>query len=383
MIRVGDREERGWFAVRPERGGVVHRSSPAEAAAAGDGLGAPPPLWGIDGGGRWVPASTGAWGGPAATSEGRGAVRLHMHLVSDSTGETVTTVARAAVSQFEEVVPVEHVWSFVRTRAQVDKVLSIIKALPGLVIFTLVSSDLREALEEGCRELNTPCVPVLDGVSVAISSLVGKEGRPRIGGQHAMNAGYFSRIEAMDFMLRHDDGQCPDELDGADVVLVGVSRTSKTPTCIYLANRGVKAGNVPVVPGIDLPPRLARLSRPLVVGLTIRPEALVQIRTHRVRLLGRGGATRPPPTADEAGGGPMIDPAAEEDAARLSRFGGDYVELERVRAEVVHARRLFARHGWPVIDVTRRSVEETAAAILQHMQARQDPDLRGAVPGAV
>jgi regulator of PEP synthase PpsR (kinase-PPPase family) len=312
-------------------------------------------------------------------------MRLHMHLVSDSTGETVTTVARAAVSQFEEVVPVEHVWSFVRTRAQVDKVLSIIKALPGLVIFTLVSPDLREALEEGCRGLNTPCVPVLDGVSVAISNLVGKEGRPRIGGQHAMNAGYFSRIEAMDFMLRHDDGQCPAELDGADVVLVGVSRTSKTPTCIYLANRGVKAGNVPVVPGIDLPPQLARLTRPLVVGLTIRPEALVQIRTHRVRLLGRGGgATAPPPPAAGDGGGPVIDPAGEEDAARLSRYGGDYVELERVRAEVVHARRVFARHGWPVIDVTRRSVEETAAAILQHMQARQDPDLRAAaVPGAV
>jgi [pyruvate, water dikinase]-phosphate phosphotransferase / [pyruvate, water dikinase] kinase len=298
-------------------------------------------------------------------------MRLHMHLVSDSTGETVTTVARAAVSQFEEVVPVEHVWSFVRTRAQVDKVLSIIQALPGLVIFTLVSPDLRQALEEGCRELKAPCVPVLDGVSTAISQLAGKESRPHIGRQHAMDAGYFSRIEAMDFMLRHDDGQFPDELEEADVVLVGVSRTSKTPTCIYLANRGVKAANVPVVPGLDLPRELATLSRPLIVGLTIRPDALVQIRTHRVRMLSRSG---------QPGG--ELDDAASEDAARLRRYGGDYVELERVRAEVVHARRLFARYGWPVIDVTRRSVEETAAAILQRVQARYDPEIEGTVlPG--
>ena len=212
-------------------------------------------------------------------------MRVHLHLVSDSTGETVTTVARACVAQFEGVVPVEHVWSFVRTRAQVDQVLSIVKALPGVVIFTLVSADLRQALHDGCRALNIPCVAVLDGVLSALSSLLGAETRPQIGRQHALDAGYFSRIDAMTFMLRHDDGQCAEELDQADVVLVGVSRTSKTPTSIYLANRGIKVANVPVVPDCPLPPELDGLNGPLVVGLTISPEPLVQIRMNRLRQL--------------------------------------------------------------------------------------------------
>lgn len=285
----------------------------------------------------------------------RPCLRLHLHLISDSTGETVTTVARAGVSQFEGVVPVEHVWSFVRTRAQIDKVLSFIEALPGLVIFTLVSADLRHALEEGCRALGAPCVPILDGVMSALSGLLGAQSRPQIGRQHAMDAEYFSRIEAMNFMFHHDDGQCGWELDQADVVLVGVSRTSKTPTSIYLANRGVKSGNVPVIPDCPLPVELNRLTRPLIVGLTINAELLVQIRKNRLRQLG---------TDDE------------EDAAALARFGGDYAELERVKDEVIHARRLFARHGWPVIDVTRRSVEETAAAIFQLLQERRAPDLQ-------
>jgi [pyruvate, water dikinase]-phosphate phosphotransferase / [pyruvate, water dikinase] kinase len=274
-------------------------------------------------------------------------VRVHLHLVSDSTGETVTTVARACVAQFEGVVPIEHVWSFVRNRAQVAQVLSMVKALPGVVIYTLVSADLRQALHDGCRALNIPCVAVLDGVLAALSSLLGAESRPLIGRQHALDAGYFSRIDAMSFMLRHDDGQWTSELEQADVVLVGVSRTSKTPTSIYLANRGIKVANVPVVPDCPLPPELDALNGPLVVGLTISPEPLVQIRMSRLRQL-----------------------RLEHDVRTGSHFEGDYAELERVRAELIHARRLFARHGWPVIDVTRRSVEETAAAIFQLLQAR-------------
>ena len=275
-------------------------------------------------------------------------MRLHLHLVSDSTGETVITVARAGVSQFDGVIPVEHVWSFVRNRAQVDQVLTMVKALPGVVIFTLVSSDLRNALQEGCRELNTPCVPILDGVFDALSSLLGLETRPQIGRQHAMDAGYFSRIEAMDFVLRHDDGQAVWAIDEADLVLVGVSRTSKTPLSIYLGNRGIKVANVPVVPDCPLPVELDQLSRPLVVGLTINPEPLVQIRTNRLRQL----------RAEQSRAGPS--------------FEGDYAEFERVRAELVYARRMFARHGWPVIDVTRRSVEESAAALLQLLRARDE-----------
>lgn len=271
-------------------------------------------------------------------------MRLHMHLVSDSTGDTVTSVARAGISQFDGVVPVEHVWSFVRSRAQVEQVLSMVKALPGVVIYTMVSPDLRKALEEGCRELKTPAVPILDGVFKALSALLGSETSQAIGRQHAMDDGYFSRIEAMDFMLQHDDGQSPWDLDDADIVLVGVSRASKTPTCIYLANRGLKTANVPVVMDCPLPKELDTLKKPLVVGLTINPEPLVQIRSNRLRQMERGST-------------PM-------------RLSDDYTELERVRGELVYARRLFARYDWPVIDVTRRSVEETAAAVFQLFQGR-------------
>ena len=279
-------------------------------------------------------------------------MRLHLHLISDSTGETVTTVARAAVSQFEEVVAVEHVWFFVRSRPQLEKVLAIVETLPGLVVFTLVSPELRHLLQERCRLFGVPCVAVLDPVMAALTNLIGSAGPPQIGRQHAMDEDYFSRIAAMDFAMRHDDGQFVGELEDADVVLVGVSRTSKTPTCVYLANRGLKAGNVPLVPDYPQLPALERLRRPLVVGLTINPDALSHIRRTRQRMLGLD-------QGDEA------------------RYGGDYADVERIRQELVFARRLFARNNWPEIDVTKRSVEETAASIYQMALARRQPELKG------
>jgi regulator of PEP synthase PpsR (kinase-PPPase family) len=267
-----------------------------------------------------------------------------VHLISDSTGETVTTVARAAVSQFE------HVWFFVRTRQQLEKVLAIIEVLPGLVIFTLASPELRHLLQERCHQLSVACVPVLDSVMNALAAMLGSAGRPQIGRQHALDEGYFLRISALDYAISHDDGQGHDDLENADVVLVGVSRTSKTPTCIYLAHRGVKAANVPIVSETQRLDDLARLQRPLIVGLTIHPEALSQIRRNRQKMLGM-----------EEGDG--------------ERYGGDYADLERIRDELVLARRLFARHRWPELDVTKRSVEETAAAIYQLIQARRQPEL--------
>jgi regulator of PEP synthase PpsR (kinase-PPPase family) len=274
-----------------------------------------------------------------------------VHLISDSTGETVVTVARAAVSQFEDVVPVEHVWFFVRTRQQLEKVLAIVEALPGLVIFTLASPELRHALQERCHALSLPCVPVLDSVMNALAGLLGSAGRPQIGRQHALDEGYFTRIAAIDYAMRHDDGQAHDDLEAADVVLVGVSRTSKTPTCVYLAHRGIKAANVPIVSEPSELDRLAKLQRPLIVGLTINPESLAQIRRTRQRMLGL-------------------------ERGDLDRLGGDYADLDRIRSELVLARRLFARHKWPEIDVTKRSVEETAAAIYQMVQVRQQPELK-------
>lgn len=274
-------------------------------------------------------------------------MRLHLHLISDSTGETVTTMARAAVSQFEDVVPVEHVWFFVRSRNQLDKVLNIVEALPGLVVFTLISPELRHALQERCAATGIPCVPVLDSVMNALTSLLGSAGRPQVGRQHAMDDGYFSRIAATDFAMRHDDGQLAENLEEADVVLVGVSRTSKTPTCVYLANKGVKAANVPLVENMPQLPILEKLKKPLIVGLTIKPDQLVEIRETRQSMLG----------------------LSDLDS---SRYGGDYADIERIKSELVFARRLFARNNWPEIDVTKRSVEETAATVYQIMRSRDD-----------
>lgn len=265
---------------------------------------------------------------------------FHLHLVSDSTGETVETVARAALVQFENLEPVEHVWNMVRNSNQVAEAIAGIKEHPGFVLYTLVSGELRTALEDGCRSLQVPCIALLDPIVAALGAYVGAEVRARPGRQHVMNAEYFNRIEAMHFVLGHDDGHATDNLDNADVILLGVSRTSKTPTCIYLANRGVKAANVPIVPGVPLPPSVLTSKRPLKVGLTTVPRRLIQLRRNRLRLLNE-----------------------DEESA--------YVNMDSVISELNSARRLFATENWPVIDVTRRSVEETAANILQLLARRR------------
>lgn len=258
---------------------------------------------------------------------------FHLHLVSDATGETINSVARACLVQFEGVTISEHLWPMVRTQRQLEKVLAAIEEDLGAVIFTLVDDKLRVMLQEGCRALQIPCVPVLDPVIAVLASFFGVQSRGQPGRQHVLDAEYFGRIDAMDFALNHDDGQSTQDLDEADVILVGVSRTSKTPTCLYLANRGVKAANVPVVPGCPLSRELFEAKRPLIVGLTKDPARLVQVRRNRLRMLEQDQET-------------------------------EYVDSVSVRAEVATARRLFAEHGWVVIDVTRRSIEETAAAIL-------------------
>jgi len=263
----------------------------------------------------------------------RFATYFHVHLVSDSTGETLNAMAKAVAARFEGVIPIEHIYALVRSRKQLDRVLEEIEAAPGVVLHTIVDKELRAALEEGCRTLDMPAMAALDPLVAALSRYLGAALTNRVGAQHALDPGYFNRIEALDFAIHHDDSQNSEGLEEADVVLVGVSRTSKTPTCIYLAHRGVRAGNIPLAPGVDPPPVLFRLKKPLVVGLTISPDRLIGIR--RNRLLGLN---------------------EQRDTA--------YVDVDAVREETIKARRLFERHGWPTIDVSRRSVEETAAAVL-------------------
>ena len=269
---------------------------------------------------------------------------FHLHLVSDATGETINSVARACVIQFDQVRPIEHFWNLVRTNHQLDLVLEGIGSNPGLVMFTLVDEALRRRLQEFCREQQVPCIPVLDPLINALAAYLGRESQRQPGKQHALDAEYFGRMAAMEYTLAHDDGQSSWDLHEADVILGGVSRTSKTPTCVYLANRGIKAANVPIVPGCPLPAELELVSRPLIIGLTKDPDRLIQIRRNRLRLLNQGE-------------------------------GSDYVDPDLVKQEVVEARRLYSRKGWPVIDVTRRSIEETAAEIVMLLTRRQ---VRGA-----
>jgi regulator of PEP synthase PpsR (kinase-PPPase family) len=266
---------------------------------------------------------------------------FHLHLVSDATGETLTTVARAATAQYTKVLPVEHVYPLVRTIKQLDRVLAEIEESPGIVLYTLLEENLAERLETHCRELGVPCLSILGPVLALLHSYLGTETSHRVGAQHVLNAEYFQRIDALNYSMLHDDGQHLEGLEQADVVLVGVSRTSKTPTSIYLANRGVKTGNVPLVPGVPVPRHVEELSRPLVVGLYASPERIVQIRQNR--LLG----------------------------LKVHHDDAQYTDRKSVAEEVAFSRRLCARHNWPSIDVTRRSIEETAAAVLSLLADRR------------
>ncbi len=266
---------------------------------------------------------------------------FHLHLVSDATGETLITVARAAAAQYARVAPIEHIYPLVRTSKQLERVINEIEAAPGVVLYTLLDRELTDRLEAKCREFGIPYLSILGPVLTLFQSYLGAESTRRIGAQHTLNADYFKRIDALNYTMLHDDGQHTDDLEHADVVLVGVSRTSKTPTSIYLANRGVKTANVPLVPNMPLPPQLDRLTAPLVVGLHASPERIIQIRQNR--LLG-------------------LNVHNDDDL---------YVDRQAVTEEIAFSRRLCAKHNWPIIDVTRRSIEETAAAIMTLLAERR------------
>ncbi len=199
---------------------------------------------------------------------------FHLHLISDATGETLIAVGRAAAAQYATVSPVEHIYSLVRSPKRLEQVVAEIEANPGVVLYTLVDHDLAHRLETRCRELGVPSLSVLAPVLALFQSYLGAETTPRVGGQHTLNAEYFRRIDALNFTMMHDDGQHPENLEEADVVLVGVSRTSKTPTSIYLANRGIKTANVPLGAGRLTCPRSSRpWCGPWWSGYMPRPSA--------------------------------------------------------------------------------------------------------------
>ncbi|MBA4049123.1 MAG: phosphoenolpyruvate synthase regulatory protein [Sphingomonas sp.] len=267
-------------------------------------------------------------------------MRLHLHLLSDSTGETLENIAKAALAQYDDVETIRHFWPMVRSEAHLERILHEITQNPGLVLFTLVNVDMRQSLESRCRALGLAAVAPLDVVTDALSTMLGQRAKARPGRQHMLDAAYFQRVEAIQYTMAHDDGVGHEDWEEADILLAGVSRSSKTPTSIYLANRGYKTANIPIVIEVPPPAALFQLRNPLVVGLTTSADRLIQVRRNRLLSLNQAPET-------------------------------SYVDQEAVAREVACARRMFADNGWPVIDVTRRSIEETAAAIIALVSERE------------
>jgi [pyruvate, water dikinase]-phosphate phosphotransferase / [pyruvate, water dikinase] kinase len=259
---------------------------------------------------------------------------FHLHLISDATGETLTTMAKAAAVQYPQVRAIEHVHPLVRTEKQLERVLQEVEEAPGIVLYTVVKKTLIAEIEGRCRKLKVPCLHVLQPIMKVFESYLGAPQTPVVAGQHILDADYFRRIDALNFAMAHDDGQLPQDLSVADIIILGISRTSKTPTSIYLAQRGFKTANLPLVPGIELPPALTQPHTAFVVGLVASTERIAEIRRNRVHLIG-------------------------------DRNLAAYVDHGQIANEIHYSRRLCNRHGWPVIDVTRRSVEETAATIIR------------------
>lgn len=267
----------------------------------------------------------------------------HLHLVSDATGETLTTIAKAASVQYAQVRPIEHMHPLVRTSRQLKRVLQEIEQAPGIVLYTIVNKDLMEELERRCRELKVPCLHVLQPIMQVFESYLGAPQTPTVAGQHVLDADYFRRIDALNFTMTHDDGRLPDDLNTADIVLLGISRTSKTPTSIYLAQRGYKTANLPLVPSLPLPEALTRKHSAFVVCLVASPDRISEIRRNRALLMS-------------------------------DRDLDDYVDRSSIASEIAYSRKICGQYGWPIIDVTRKSIEESAATIIRLLQDRAAAD---------
>jgi len=265
------------------------------------------------------------------------AIYFHVHLVSDSTGETLVAMMKASTAQFRNATALEHLHALVRSESQMKKTLQDIGAKPGIVLYTLVNEERRKMLESYCAKLNIPAISILDPTLSMLGRYLGSAMISEVGAQRTLDAEYYGRIEALDYAMAHDDGQNVMGLKNADIVLLGISRTSKTPTSIYLANRGYKTGNIPLVPGTPLPTILDEFSQPFIVGLVAAPDRIVQIRQQRLVGLKQNEQT-------------------------------DYIDVDRVRDEMREAKRMFVKKGYKVIDVTRKSIEETSAQIINAYQ---------------
>ena len=258
---------------------------------------------------------------------------LHLHLISDSTGETVHQFARAALAQFPNTDITEHIWTLVRNRAHIDAIERNLQKNPGVVLFSVVNTEVREMLERLCKKNGIPNLSILDSVVELFSNVLGTKQSLLAGAQHKLDTAYFNRMAAVEYAVVHDDGLNIESLDDADMLLVGVSRTSKTPTSMYLGHRGFKVANYALVPSVPFPIEKLPNKNIFIVGLTTDPKRLMQVRKTRLQHLTGSSNT-------------------------------DYADIDTITNEVREARKLFNKHNWPVIDASRRSVEEIAASII-------------------
>ena len=259
-----------------------------------------------------------------------------VYQVSDSTGETLDRIFLAIKAQFSNFKCKTVHYSFTRTENQIDKIISQSKTEKNIIIlYTIVDNNLAKYMKKQTQKKNIPSFEVLGGLISDFSKLLKQEASRKPSGQHALDEEYYKRIEAVQFTMSHDDGKIISDLEKSDVILVGISRTSKTPTSIYLANRGYKVSNIPIIPNKDIPNQLTESGKKTcVIGLVCDPTRLSDVRRNRTQSM-------------------------HEDRP------GDYTDEKKILDELDNSKKIFRKHKWPTIDVTRKSVEETAASIIK------------------
>jgi regulator of PEP synthase PpsR (kinase-PPPase family) len=268
--------------------------------------------------------------------------KINLHLISDSTGETLGAISRAVISQFTDIEVEEFIWPLTRSVNQMTKIKNTITDNPGIVLYTILKDDLIKDLKKHCDHLNLPCISALSRIIGQFSRYLQMDVTGSIGRQHILDEEYFSKVEAINYTIEHDDGQKVRDLDNADIIIIGVSRTSKSPTSVFLSCRGYKTANIPFVNLDIFPKEIYDVKKPLIVGLMINPEKLMQVRQVRVNTMGD------------------------------TNIETNYIKLEKIKEEIAESRILYSKLKCPIIDVTRRSVEETSAKIMQLYVSRAE-----------
>ena len=261
--------------------------------------------------------------------------KYQIYLVSDSTGETLERIFTALKAQFKKFNYNQNQFSFTRTNNQVNNILEDAgKNNNSIILYTIVDNNLSDFLLKEAKKKNIPCFGVLDDLIINFSKLLNQSATHIPSGQHVLNEEYYDRIEAIQFTMNHDDGNLTDDIEKSDIILLGVSRTSKTPTSIYLANRGYKTSNIPMINNTSIPESIKKKNSLCIIGLTTEPERLYDLRKNRMNSI--------------------------KETENIS-----YTNLEHIIKEVNDAKKIFKKYKWPVIDVSRKSVEETAASVIK------------------